>query len=303
METLTVSATDPAAGPGPQARGFAGSSRQITVTKHHGLGNDFLIALEPKRALEATDAIAWCDRRRGIGADGLIMAECLAEDLWSMTLWNSDGSRPEVSGNGLRCLGQALAMNLGISDRHSFTVRTDGGTRSVEVEPDRRSGMARVRVDMGPANDSPPVFGGWADLGVAVERQLGVDIGNPHVVALVDDASSYDPRIVGPQVESSYSGGINVHLIDIQDRDTIRLVVWERGAGYTEACGSGACAAAWAAHRWGLVDAAVNVVMPGGSALVEIASADLGSETTATPTDTVYLTGPAAYVGTVLLNA
>ncbi len=129
----------------------------ISATKHHGLGNDFLIALDPPRSLVATDAIVWCDRRRGIGADGLIMGERLADDLWAMTLWNSDGSRPEVSGNGLRCLGQALAMHLGINEEHTFTIRTDGGLRTLTVEPDRRAALAQVRVDMGPANDSPPI--------------------------------------------------------------------------------------------------------------------------------------------------
>ncbi len=124
---------------------------------------------------------------------------------------------------------------------------------------------------------------------MVVHKQIGVEIGNPHLVALVDNAGSHDPRIVGPEIEADYPNGINVHMIDVKDRSTIRLVVWERGAGYTEACGSGACAAAWAASKWGLVDDRVEVIMPGGSATVEIGS-------------TVFLTGPAAYVGTVLLD-
>ena len=274
------------------------SSHSIVATKHHGLGNDFLIAIEPRRRLDETDAIAWCDRRRGIGADGLISAERLAEDLWAMTLWNSDGSRPEVSGNGLRCLGQALAMHLDISTAHTFQVRTDGGMRTLEVEPDRRAAMARVRVDMGPADDSPSPSDRWSQLGVDVQKQTGVSIGNPHLVALVEDAGAYDVRTVGPEIESDYPDGINVHIIDVKDRQTIRLVVWERGAGYTEACGSGACAAAWAAHQWGLVDSEVEVVMPGGVATVDIVerSDDDGG-------DTVFLSGPATYVGTVTLDA
>ncbi len=263
----------------------------VQLTKHHGLGNDFLIAVSPPRALDATDAIALCDRRRGFGADGLISLEQLGEDVWSMILWNSDGSRPEVSGNGLRCVGQALFRHLDLTEEHRFTVRTDGGMRTLDVQPDRRAKTAQVRVDMGPAVAGPPPSNQFDDMDVAVQRQQGVSIGNPHLVALVDDAMAYDIRTVGPVVEADYPDGINVHLINVTDRQSLRLSVWERGAGYTEACGSGACAAAWAARQWDLVEQKVNVAMPGGSATVELGDAELP--------DTVFLTGPATFVGTI----
>lgn len=304
---VALTAASPTSAPaGPSTSGLGRLT--ISATKHHGLGNDFLIALEPPRSLSSNDAIAWCDRRRGIGADGLIMAERLADDLWAMTLWNSDGSRPEVSGNGLRCLGQALARHVGATDTHTFTVRTDGGLRTLRVEPDRRSDSMQVQVDMGPATTGPPLSERWLDAGVDVIDQLGVDVGNPHLVALVDDVSVHDPREFGPLIEADYPDGINVHLIDVVDRHAIRLVVWERGAGYTEACGSGACAAAWAARQWGLVDDSVRVSMPGGSATVAIvespapAAAPSTAPDTATASNTVLLTGPAVYVGTVLLD-
>jgi len=260
----------------------------ITATKHHGLGNDFLIAVEPTRPLTADDARRWCDRRRGIGADGLISAVSNSDGSWQMVLWNSDGSRPEVSGNGLRCLGQALAAHVGVFEPVTFTVVTDGGTRTLEVEPAHP--VAQVRVDMGSATEAGDVFTRWGELGLSVERQIAVDIGNPHLVALMADASAHDMTVVGPAVEADYPNGVNVHLIDVVDASTIRLFVWERGAGYTEACGSGACAAGWAAKMWGLVDAAVDVVMPGGTARVEVAD------------DTVFLTGPAEFVGAVMLD-
>lgn len=266
--------------------------KTITATKHHGLGNDFLIVVDPTRPLDAADARRWCDRRRGIGADGLISATPADDGSWTMVLWNSDGSRPEVSGNGLRCLGQALASHVEAMSAVTFTVVTDGGVRTLEVEPGVP--VAQVRVDMGAATESGVVSSHWSDVGVDMHRQIGVDIGNPHLVALVDDAGGYDVTVVGPAIESEFPNGVNVHLVDIVDRTTIRLFVWERGAGYTEACGSGACVAGWAAHAWGLTEASVRVVMPGGSAQVEIVEGDQ---------PTVLLTGPAEYVGTVSLDA
>ncbi len=269
----------------------ATETQTITATKHHGLGNDFLIVVDPARPLSADDARRWCDRRRGIGADGLISATPLADGTWQMILWNSDGSRPEVSGNGLRCLGQALAFHIGTDQPTTFTVSTDGGVRTLDVEPG--DPIAQVRVDMGPATEAGELSPRWSELGVDVGRQMAVDIGNPHLVALVDDAASHDVTVVGPAVEADYPNGVNVHLIDVVDRSTIRLFVWERGAGYTEACGSGACAAGWAAHAWGLTDAVVDVVMPGGSARIEVVDGDH---------PTILLTGPAEFVGRVVLE-
>ncbi|MGI9616763.1 MAG: diaminopimelate epimerase [Acidimicrobiales bacterium] len=262
----------------------------ITLTKHHGLGNDFLIAVEPTADLTAEDAIRWCDRRTGIGADGLIAAVPAGEDpsAWTMTLWNADGSRAELSGNGLRCLGQALLLIRDDGEASKrFTIHTDAGPRPVEVTPDRASDTYQVTVGMGTPADGPAVFDGWADLGVEVIEQRGVDVGNPHLVALVGRTDAIDLGAVGPAVEASYGDGINVEVIEIVDRSTINLRVWERGAGLTEACGTGACAAAFAANRWGRVDDRITVDMPGGSADVELADG------------TLSLTGPATFVAVV----
>ena len=262
----------------------------ITLTKHHGLGNDFLVAVEPTVELGPADAVRWCDRRRGLGADGLISAVPAGEDpaAWTMALWNADGSRAELSGNGLRCLGQALVL---IRDdgqpSKRFTIHTDAGPRSLEVVPDRASDTYEVAVGMGTGADGPAPFDDWAELGVDVRRQLGVDVGNPHLVALVDDPDDVDLGRVGPAVEAAYDGGLNVEVVDVIDRSSLRLRVWERGAGLTEACGTGACAAAYAATRWDLVDRRVRVDMPGGSAVVEV---DGGALT---------LTGPATFVAVV----
>lgn len=281
---LSTSHTDAAPVPADDHADIA----TITATKHHGLGNDFLIVVEPSRRLDAGDARRWCDRRRGIGADGLISATENPDGSWQMILWNSDGSRPEVSGNGLRCLGQALATHVEAFHPITFSVVTDGGVRTLDVEPGHP--VAQVRVDMGAAVESGAVSQRWDELGVEVDRQIAIEIGNPHLVALVADAAAHDVTTVGPVVEADYPDGINVHLVDLVDASKIRLFVWERGAGYTEACGSGACAAGWAAHQWGLVDAEVEVQMPGGAARVEVADG------------TVFLTGPAEFVGVVVFD-
>ncbi len=270
----------------------------MKLTKHHGLGNDFLIAVQPARSLDLTDAIGWCDRRRGIGADGLIELRSLSAPseqspaLWAMTLWNADGGVAEVSGNGLRCVGQALAMQANITDACSFLVRTGGGIRRVDVEPDRRAGNHNVRVEMGTATADLDVSGRWGELGVKVDRQVGVSIGNPHLVALVDHPEALDLGVIGPIVESDYPTGVNVHLVRVDSPSSLTMRVWERGVGITQACGSGACAAAWATRQWGLIEDEVEVKMTGGAVTVQMESDGKA--------DSICLVGPATFIGTVI---
>lgn len=278
--------------------GAAGETNRIAVTKHHGLGNDFLIAVAPSRPLDGDDAVRWCHRRTGIGADGLIQVVpegdgTGSEARWRMTLWNSDGSRAQISGNGLRCVGQALAAHLGIdrSVEAELAVETDAGTRTLQLAAgDPGADTVHVRASMGKAVDGPSPSERFAELGVDVQGQRGVDIGNPHLVAFVADTGPLDVATIGRAVEADYPGGLNVHLVSVDDPSRLTLKVWERGAGVTEACGSGACAAGWAANQAGLVGSTVDVVMPGGSATVELVDGE------------VFLTGPATVVGEVILH-
>lgn len=272
------------------------TAHPIILTKHHGLGNDFLVAVEPSRQLGPADALRWCDRRVGIGADGLIQATKTAEPTrWRMVLWNSDGGRAEISGNGLRCLAQALADHIG-HDRAgdlSLTIETDAGAREATVLARCASSPTsadQIRVAMGKAVEGPAPSGRWAGLGIDVSQQFGVDLGNPHLVGFVAGLDGLDMATIGPVVEADHPGGLNVHLVRVLDRTSLQMVIWERGAGVTMACGSGACAAAWAATRAGLVDGTVEVVMPGGSATVGVTD------------DEVVLTGPAVRVGEVRLD-
>ncbi|MCB0977434.1 MAG: diaminopimelate epimerase [Acidimicrobiales bacterium] len=284
------------------------------LTKHHGLGNDFLILLtdDPDVAADARwpdRARAWCHRRTGVGADGLIIGEFGAAapsdrpdgvpvDL-RMTLYNADGSIAEISGNGLRCLVQAEARRRGV-ESGKLVVLTGGGIRTVEFEPsptanpDVMVGRAEMgSAEEGPAPDRPPAPAGQD---AVRERELAldavayrvIDVGNPHLVLRVDDPRAVVISDAGPLHESRWDGGINVHVVAPTpgEADAVDMVIWERGAGVTEACGSGATAVARAVHDWGLTGPKVTVHMPGGDAVVEVG-------------DVLVLHGTATYVADV----
>jgi diaminopimelate epimerase len=243
----------------------------MRLTKHHGLGNDFLVLLDldAQHLVDAELARALCDRRTGVGADGLIHGTAGAghADL-TMTLFNADGSLAEMSGNGIRCLAQAevLRRDVGHLD---LEILTEAGVRRVKVEPSGDALTVQAAVDMGPAK----VIGDS-------DGRMEVDMGNPHLVVRVDD----------PWAEGVTDGAEpdrNTEYIAVgPGRDELTMRVIERGVGETLACGTGACAAAHAANAWGLVGDRVTVHMAGGAAVV-----DLG--------DTITLRGPATYVATV----
>ncbi len=265
-------------------------SQTIALTKHHGLGNDFLVTAASVGDGAAT-ARRLCDRRRGIGADGLLFLGRPDEpdvDL-SMVLFNADGSRAEMSGNGIRCLAQAAYRIDGRQDSAEYRVLTDGGVRRVVVTPTDDPDTVWVDVEMGPVESlSEP--DGWSDLGVDPMRPvLHLSLGNPHSVVAVDDVDGIDLLGLGRRVPH-----VNLEVVETgARRNEITMRVHERGAGLTEACGTGACASGWAARHWGLVDATVEeivVQMPGGAAKVRLDSPRAGE---------VTLIGPAMYVGTV----
>ena len=282
----------------------------ITLTKHHGLGNDFLVLADVDGALDVSlaegDALAHhlCDRHRGIGADGLLLALPAPEDgsaAVTMRLHNAGGGVAEMSGNGIRCFAQAV-VDGGLVPAGTLRVATDAGLRVVEVGPSDAHGLADIRVGMGVAKlDSIPL-GTIAGAG----RVRTVDVGNPHVV-IEGDPQSVDLAVLGPEVEAPYlasSGGINVEVIASASRgprgiDAIDMVVWERGVGITQACGTGATAAALVAHRWGLVGHIVEVRQPGGSSVVEIAGdAEVDGET-AGDTAVLTLVGPSQFIARI----
>ncbi|MGI9118680.1 MAG: diaminopimelate epimerase [Acidimicrobiales bacterium] len=259
------------------------------LTKYHGLGNDFLVALDrdDRASVDARAARELCDRRRGIGADGVIVVgpPSSGADV-TMTLFNADGSVAEMSGNGIRCLGHALARRAG-TVTFDVTVATGGGVRRVHVGPGPDAVTAWVEVDMGTARPGPSLDPGM-DMGMDHLKVTSLDLGNPHLVVLVGDLAAVDMASVGPACQRSFARGVNVEAIAPTPGrdDALDLVVWERGVGLTQACGTGACAAAHAAYGWGLVGERVAVRMPGGD--VEVV---LG--------DTITLAGPSVFVADI----
>ena len=267
-----------------------GETVAVKLTRHHGLGNDFLITFADDVPANGADlARRLCDRVDGIGADGLVFGtpmDGLRDATWRFTLFNSDGSSAEVSGNGLRCFGQALlrrqpAGTTGLD----VVVETPAGDRRITVAGSTSDLEVEAEVEMGTAERGPSIEGIRVDLGgVQVRAAHSIDFGNPHLVLHVDDPDEVDLAVSGPATESFFAPtGCNVHLVAVVDRSTVRMRTWERGAGLTSACGSGACAAAHVLHAGGLVDDMVEVRMPGGTATVTVG-------------DTVRLAGTATFV-------
>jgi len=254
---------------------------KLELTKHHGLGNDFLVVFHPLVDDLPELARRLCDRRRGIGADGLLVGE--SEDGYAarMTLFNADGSRAEMSGNGIRCFAQALAARRG--DLTPQRILTDAGDRLVHLTATERDDTLEVSVDMGPVE---PIAApdGWDSLGCHPDRPVAhLSLGNPHSVVGVDDVLEVDLLALGLKVP-----GTNLEIIEPgPEPDAITMRVHERGAGITEACGTGASASAWAAVAWGLVPAGadeITVHMDGGRAKVRLHQPSAGRVTLVGPT-------------------
>lgn len=259
------------------------------LSKHHGLGNDFLVYDMDQGdpgAPWGDLARRWCARTTGIGADGLLLMQARPEGV-SMRLFNADGSIAEMSGNGIRCLVQAAHHKLAGADGALYEVDTDAGVRTAEVVASGADHTIQVRVDMGPVADLAEPEG-WGALECDPMRPVRhLSLGNPHSVVGVDDVGMVDLARLGGLVPQ-----VNLEIVEPgPGTNAITMRVHERGAGITMACGTGACAAAEAALAWGIVPASTEEVlvhMDGGMARVRI-----------TPERWAVLTGPATWVGTV----
>ena len=271
------------------------------LTKMHGCGNDYWLTRGPV-TVSAGLVRALCDRRRGLGSDGLIVVTPEADraDV-SMRIYNADGSDGGMCGNGVRCVA-AMALERGWASGPS--VRIDAGGRVVEAE---RVEGGLVRVDMGEPRlalaEIPVDAAGLDEVGeFGVEHQVGglpavfVSMGNPHMVAMIEgDPAGWDLGDTGPFIERhrAFPERINLHLTRIIERDAAEARSWERGAGATLACGTGACAVQVAGVLTGRLDREAAVRMPGGV---------LGTEWD-DRTGRVFLTGPAETVGTAEWDA
>jgi diaminopimelate epimerase len=265
---------------GTESDGDGVSAGQLRLTKHHGAGNDFLVLLDADdhRPLSPAEVRLLCDRHRGIGADGLLrVMRGRHGSALTMDLRNADGGGAEMSGNGIRCLVQA-AVDAGWVAPGSVSVATAGGPRTVVYRADERPGLGFASVDMGRATLGPELDEGDLPQEIAPSIRFArtVDMGNPHIVLFGTPVETATVVAVGAPLEHAIAGGANVEFVwPGTESDTLTMRVWERGVGETLACGTGACAAAAAAHGWGLVGSRVLVHSPGGTLQVEVRSDDI----------------------------
>jgi diaminopimelate epimerase len=262
---------------------------RVSFRKMHGLGNDFVV-LDQRRdpvRIDAAAARALADRHTGIGCDQVLLLEA-PHDVRAqvfMRILNPDGSEAEACGNGTRCIASLVA---GESGRREVLIETVAGLLPASIDA---AGVATVAM-------GEPRFG-WRDIPLSREMDtlhadlrrgpladpVCTNMGNPHATFFVDDAEAIDLAALGPELEHDtlFPERANIGLAEVRDRQTIRFRVWERGAGITRACGSGACAAMVAAHRRGLVGERAAVLLDGGT--LDIAWPGAG---------TVLMSGPVA---------
>jgi len=271
----------------------------ISFVKYHGLGNDFILVdnrQQPEPHITPEQAILWCDRHFGIGADGVIFAlPGQADTDYTMRIFNSDGSEPEMCGNGIRCLARFIADLEGASAKEIYRIHTLAGVIIPKLEAN-----GQVTVDMGCprllAAEIPTTL-------AAADRQVinqpievagkswqvtCVSMGNPHCITFVEDVATIPLEAIGPKFEHhpTFPQRTNTEFIEVVSRDYLKMRVWERGAGITLACGTGACAALAAGVLNDLCDRRATVELPGGCLEIEWSAVD----------QRLYMTGPAQQV-------
>ncbi|GET41643.1 diaminopimelate epimerase [Microseira wollei] len=272
----------------------------IEFTKYHGLGNDFILidnrsSSDP--AVTPEQAVKLCDRHFGIGGDGVIFALPGQDGTdYTMRIFNSDGSEPEMCGNGIRCLARFIAELEGRSDSTvEYRIHTLAGVMKPQLRLD-----GQVTVDMG----LPRLLAGEIPTTLAPADQKVIDLplsvagkswqvtcvsmGNPHCITFVEDVAAIPLENIGPQFEhhSVFPQRTNTEFIQVVRKDYLKMRVWERGAGITLACGTGACASLVAGVLTGMSDRKATIELPGGPLEIEWSELD----------QRVYMTGPAEKV-------
>ncbi|MEG4148071.1 diaminopimelate epimerase [Microcoleus sp. Pol12B5] len=273
----------------------------IEFAKYQGLGNDFILidnrhSSEP--VITPEQAVDLCDRHFGIGADGVIFALPGQNDTdYTMRIFNSDGSEPEMCGNGIRCLAKFIADLEGSEAKTQYRIHTLAGVITPELRSD-----GQVKVDMGVprllAAEIPTTLAAPDAKVIDVPIEVAdkswsvtcVSMGNPHCITFVEDVVAVALETVGPQFEhnKAFPQRTNTEFIQVVRSDYVKMRVWERGAGVTLACGTGACAAVVAGVLVGKCDRATAVELPGG--VLEIEWAEVSGR--------IYMTGPAQRVFT-----
>ena len=272
----------------------------IEFTKYHGLGNDFILIdnrTSPDPVITSKQAVQLCDRHFGIGADGVIFALPGQDGTdYTMRIFNSDGSEPEMCGNGIRCLAQFIADLEGKSTQESqYRIHTLAGVMTPKIKSD-----GKVTVDMGMprllAAEIPTTLGAADEKVIAQPLEVAdatwlvtcVSMGNPHCITFVEDVAAIPLENIGPQFEHHpvFPKRTNTEFIQVVRPDYLKMRVWERGAGITLACGTGACATVVAGVLTGKSDRIATVELPGGCLEIEWSEID----------QRVYMTGPAERV-------
>ena len=279
----------------------------MKFTKMHGTGNDYVYI---NCFVETVDhpeefAIKVSNRHFGVGSDGLVLIYPSDVADFKMMMYNSDGSASEMCGNGIRCVGKYV-FDYGLTDKRKITVETLGGIKTLKLIVDKRK-VVQVKVDMGTPILEPrkiPIkLEGETVVGQSIEvagenyKITGVSMGNPHVVVFLHEMECFlnkqslkmlPLKNIGPSFEyhKLFPNRINTEFVEVMDRKNVKMRVWERGAGETMACGTGACAAAVACALNGLTDDVVKVHLLGGELLIEWNREE----------NVVYMTGPAITV-------
>jgi len=273
----------------------------VRFVKMHGLGNDFIVIQADTWEAEGEDysemAVKLCDRHFGIGADGLVVTGKDQELDIFMRIFNPDGSEPEMCGNAIRCVSK-FAWEKGLVSSTKISVRTLAGPRYPEVLLNDKGEVEKVRVDMGEPileRSQIPMLGSPGQVvGEELETQVGrfrvtaVSMGNPHCVVFVDELSSIPLGEWGPVLEhhSVFPSRTNVEFAKIEGDNRISMRVWERGAGETLACGTGACATLVASYLNGFTGRRATVQLKGGELFIDWNPSD----------NHVYMTGEAKEV-------
>ena len=272
----------------------------MRFTKMQGIGNDYVYVNGAKEHIEDPSALAVkiSDRHFGVGSDGLILINPSDCADFEMEMYNADGSRGKMCGNGIRCVGKYV-YDHGMTDKTTITVETLAGIKTLELYPENGK-VQSVRVNMGRPVFAPeqiPVL--WKEsvecVAGAVFETAGrswditcVSMGNPHCVVPVEDPYKIPIESVGPCFEhaSIFPEQVNTEFIHVEDRSHVTMRVWERGSGETWACGTGACAVTAACILRGWTDRCVTVSLRGGNLQIEWNEQE----------DTIYMTGPATTV-------
>ncbi|PZU06174.1 diaminopimelate epimerase [Sphingomonas sp.] len=251
--------------------------------KMHGLGNDFVVidARQAPVAIDAARARAIADRREGIGCDQLVLIEPSTTVDAKITFFNADGSLAESCGNASRCIAQFLGGESRVETAGGIIeLKAEGAGATVDMGAPR---FDWDRIPLAYPVDTASLPVAWEEL----EAPAAVNVGNPHVIFFVEDTDGVALDRLGPIIEHDalFPERVNVNVATVEGPQRLRLRVWERGAGLTRACGTGACATAVAAIRSGRVQSPVTVKLPGGELVIDWA-----------PGGTIRMTGPATHV-------